>query len=129
MTSNVFKFISLTSIVLITFSCKKEKVTDIDPIKWTSFRVSDGLLNDNIHTIAIDNTEKIWVGSDLCLSAYDGSKWTNYTNIFPWHEEIFAIAIDKQSNKWIGSRGGGVAKFDDVSYSYYAHDAASSTIA
>jgi len=32
---------------------------------------------------------------------------------------INAIAIDSQGNKWIGTNGGGLAKFNDVSWTVY----------
>jgi ligand-binding sensor domain-containing protein len=32
---------------------------------------------------------------------------------------VKAIAIDGQGNKWIGTRGGGLAKFDGVNWTVY----------
>jgi ligand-binding sensor domain-containing protein len=32
---------------------------------------------------------------------------------------VLAIAIDGQGNKWIGTKGGGLAKFDGVNWTVY----------
>ncbi|MFN3134724.1 MAG: two-component regulator propeller domain-containing protein [Candidatus Kryptonium sp.] len=32
---------------------------------------------------------------------------------------VYAIAIDSQGNKWIGTWGGGLAKFDGVNWTVY----------
>jgi sugar lactone lactonase YvrE len=49
-------------------------------------------------------------------------KWTVYNTEnsgLPFHY-VNAIAIDGQGNKWIGTWGGGLAKFDGVTWTVFA---------
>jgi ligand-binding sensor domain-containing protein len=48
------------------------------------------------------------------FAKFDGVNWTVYntSNSGLPNNRIWAIAIDGQGNKWIGTYGGGLAKFD-----------------
>ena len=44
----------------------------------------------------------------------EGNNWTFYddTNTKLPYKQVSSIAIDSSGNKWIGTNGGGLAKFD-----------------
>lgn len=72
----------------------------------------------NVHSLAIDNKGYGWVGYQVWfgggVSKFDGEKWVNYNidNSGIINNWITCIAIDKQGNKWIGTRVG-VSVFKD----------------
>ncbi|MBN8581047.1 MAG: hypothetical protein J0L96_10275 [Anaerolineae bacterium] len=72
----------------------------------------------NINTIAISPSGKIWVGTEKNgVLLFDGQKWNRYTTLdgLP-SDEIFALTVDSQDNLWVGTWEG-VAKFDGVNWS------------
>ena len=54
----------------------------------------------------------IWRG----LAKFDGTNWVVYdtSNSGLPDDHVTAIAIDSQGNKWIGTAGRGLAKFDEL---------------
>ena len=124
MKTQIVKMLLLALLSVMTFSCKKDKTEEASTIKWTKYTTADGLMNDNIHAIAIDASGNIWAGTDAGISKFDGTKWTNYerSNYRP----VLAIAIDSQGNKWIGTNGGGASKFDGSGWIDYKYEANSS---
>ncbi len=47
--------------------------------------------------------------------------WTNYTTVNSglMDDDVLSIAIDSQGNKWVGTYGGGVSKFDGTTWITY----------
>jgi ligand-binding sensor domain-containing protein len=120
MKKRILSIVFLTIFVTVILSCKKDKDKEEQSysIKWTKYTTVDGLINNNIHSIACDSFGNIWVGTDKGASSFDGNKWTNYIN-FINNGQVLAIAIDTENKKWFGSFGGGVAMFDGKNWVYY----------
>lgn len=115
-------FISLLGFA--TFSCEKESTKP----SWITYSKADGNINTSISSIAVDADDNIWFGGlnhDGCLTKFDGTNWTNYDSI----DNVMAIAIDDEGNKWLGINGGYLTKFDDRSISIYDEIANVSAIA
>jgi ligand-binding sensor domain-containing protein len=55
------------------------------------------------------------------LAKFDGMSWTIYnrSNSGLPSNTVYAIAIDEQGNKWIGTEWGGLAKFDGINWTVY----------
>ena len=72
-------------------------------------------------SIAKDKIGNIWFGTELGVSKFDGTNWTNYdyTNSGLTNGEIYSIAIDEDNHKWFGSYWSGLFDFDDVNWKYY----------
>ena len=60
------------------------------------------------------------IGSAVAASSQT-QEWTVYntSNSGLPNDSIYALAIDEQGNKWIGTRGGGLAKFDGETWTVY----------
>jgi len=75
-----------------------------------------------ITSLAIED-EYIWIGTNLGLvklNILTGEKVSyNKANSGLPSNVIFAIAIDEQGNKWIGTYEGGFVKFDGVNWTVY----------
>mgnify|MGYP001992094754 CR=1 FL=1 len=46
----------------------------------TSYTTVDGLLTDFIECVEVDVNDNIWFGTNMGLSKFDGSNWTNYNS-------------------------------------------------
>lgn len=79
------------------------------------------LLGNNIDAIAIDSTGHLWFGTWGGLISYNGSEWQVYTksNSGLPSNGIVSIAIDRENNKWIGTKRKGLAKFDGENWTIY----------
>jgi ligand-binding sensor domain-containing protein len=103
-----------------------------DGVNWSVYNISNsGLPSNNVTSIAIDRQGNIWVGTQEYwngstyvgggLARFDGMNWTVYntSNSGLPSKYVYAIAIDGQGNKWIGTSGGGLVKFDGVNWTVY----------
>jgi ligand-binding sensor domain-containing protein len=85
--SGVFKFDGTNWSTILGHASVYSLVIDIYGYKWVGYQV-------------------MWIGGGI--SKFDGNKWTNYDTdnsgiIDNW---VTCIVIDKQGNKWIGTRSG-----------------------
>jgi ligand-binding sensor domain-containing protein len=113
-------FVLLVLISLVNFSCEKNEVDDATSLKWTMYTTKDGLANNNIHAIAIDASDDIWIGTDYGVSKFDGANWTNYTAF--GGSQVLAITIDKEGVKWFGTNGEGIVSLNGTNWNYYKND-------
>jgi ligand-binding sensor domain-containing protein len=82
-------------------------ISKFDDIQWTSILVDNG---EN-EAIAVDHEGNIWTGF-LNLMKYDGTIWTTFNDVS--FVGIFAITIDKNNNKWIGTLGDPINKIEEI---------------
>jgi ligand-binding sensor domain-containing protein len=75
--------------------------------KWSVFNKENGLVDNFVQAIALDNKDNVWFGTKGGVSVFDGSAWKSYTvkdglisNI------ILCIAADKNGAVWIGTDNG-----------------------
>lgn len=95
---------------------------------WQSYPIAD------IRSLAVDNNNNIWAGTDQGIARYDHNSWTYYNTknanlpgvYGPGGEYVSSIAFDKNGVLWAtfaNSNGnysvGGLARFDGKSWSFY----------
>jgi hypothetical protein len=76
---------------------------------WGNMNVTDGLPNNTVLALAVDQENDIWIGTDLGATIItDGrNPKTRRTSVFPLREQsIQTIAIDALNNKWVGTKEG-----------------------
>lgn len=86
--------------------------------RWNTFTASStngGLLSDEIHALAVDKEGRLWCGTALGASSYDGA-WKSYTPANTGDRlgngGVLAITVDQQSGRvWFGTAGGGASRF------------------
>jgi len=97
-----------------------------DGTNWSRYDVSP---SNVVKAIAIDDQGNKWIGTIAYpyypfpsggLAKFDGVNWTVYqtSNSGLPNNNVWAIFIDREGNKWIGTEGG-LAKFDDFSWAVY----------
>jgi ligand-binding sensor domain-containing protein len=74
---------------------------------WTVFTTLDGLVNDEILSIAGDADGNIWFGTKGGVSEYGNSDWTNYTETDGLaNNTVYSIAFDSDGSVWFGTANG-----------------------
>ncbi|MDP2982242.1 MAG: two-component regulator propeller domain-containing protein [Candidatus Latescibacter sp.] len=90
---------------------------------WSSvkYTVKDGLINNSIQTVAVDQSGIVWVGTYFGVSSFDGKAWKRYTTADGLAQNnVQAIAIDTNNVKWFGTGDNGISSFDGVSWKTYS---------
>ncbi|MDX1530637.1 MAG: two-component regulator propeller domain-containing protein, partial [Rhodothermales bacterium] len=90
-----------------------------------------GLSNNSIVSIAEDDRGFMWFGSWYGLNRYDGHTFKTYYNdpadstSLP-HSWIEALHIDADGTMWVGTHGGGLARYDAAAdaFRHFRHDPA-----
>jgi len=73
-----------------------------DGINWHTFDTSNGLVNNNITALAVDNLNILWV-IDSVLSSFDGTNWKHYQfptqNGSPMYSRV--LSVDSDNILWM----------------------------
>ncbi|MEO8088283.1 MAG: two-component regulator propeller domain-containing protein, partial [Bacteroidota bacterium] len=85
-----------------------------DGASWTMYTTADGLPWNFVTALAVDTNNILWIGTQLGLSKYDGTTFTNYLkqNSGLTGNYIGDIEVDAFNNKWIGT-GSGISVFNE----------------
>jgi ligand-binding sensor domain-containing protein len=90
---------------------------------WESYTTQNsGLVHNTIRTIAIDSSDRVWIGTELGgVSVFDGENWESYTTLNSGlvDDNVRSIAIDSSDRVWIGTELGGVSVFDGENWENY----------
>ena len=85
---------------------------DGNRVNWTeSYTTSNGLIDNNVFSMAEDNENDMWFGSANGLSRLSNEKWTNWNSAdsLPG-DSIYDIAVDFDGSIWLATNNG-VANF------------------
>jgi len=78
-----------------------------DNITWNHFTTVEGLISDQILSLAIDMTGKICIGTANGLSIMDNNTFTSYTTIDGMvNNYVRSLAVDGNNSLWIGTNQG-----------------------
>jgi ligand-binding sensor domain-containing protein len=100
-------------------------VLKFDGTNWTIYNPSNSGLpwNLGIWALAVDETNRIWIGAYWAgMAMFDGSNWFNYntSNSGIGSNSIMDIGFDQSGNVWCGAEeSGGVSKFDGINWVTY----------
>jgi hypothetical protein len=73
---------------------------------WAQFTTKDGLGDDSVYALAIDQLGRIWAGhQNHGVSVYNGDKWKNYGLVDgPIGDHVFSIVVNpKDGDVWIAT--------------------------
>ena len=85
---------------------------------WHS--ISDPSTYDSYSTVAYDQNNKIWIGSDYGgLFEYENGNFTHFSNSVIMGSSINKIFVDHQNNIWVGFQNSGISKFDGSNWTNF----------
>lgn len=88
---------------------------------FTNYSTADGLLHDNVSSVAIASNGDVWFGTQGGVSVFDGSNWTSHTTTTDAglvDNSITCIAIASNGDVWVGSDFG-AAMYDGNSWTTF----------
>ena len=102
---------TITFLLAIFFCCISESYAQNADLIFKHLTVSNGLLNNNITTLCKDKDGFIWIGTQLGLQRYDGTRFKNYIansrDTAALHTDAIAyIFEDSKKRLWIGTNDG-----------------------
>ena len=77
----------------------------------------DGLVGDEINTVASDREGNMWFSSYGSICKYDGTTWT----YFLVGGIVTSLTIGNDGNLWIGTIDDGLRKFDGTTWTQYTN--------
>jgi ligand-binding sensor domain-containing protein len=66
--------------------------------EWQAFSTEDGLIDDNILSMAFDRQGRAWLGTVGGISVFDGAEWQSYPVM-----DVEDIVVDGAGNVWAGT--------------------------
>jgi ligand-binding sensor domain-containing protein len=73
---------------------------------FTNYSTADGLISDNAICVYANASDDIWFGTQLGVSNFDGTTWTNYdtdSHAGMADNNILSIYVDNMDRTWIGT--------------------------
>ena len=84
------------------------------------YTTKQGLSNNSIQTLLVDNSGNVWFGTHNGLSKYNGSTFRTYTTEDGLSgNDITSLYEDKDGNLWAGTYGNGINKFSGDIWTTY----------
>jgi ligand-binding sensor domain-containing protein len=82
-------------------------VSHFDGEKWTNYTSENGLSGNIVYSVAQDNRNHLWFGTNGGLTYYDGASWYTFTKDDGLLDDnIYAIAVTDNNEIWVGSKSG-----------------------
>ena len=102
---------------LFIFSGLYESVAQEMSIRFEQLTTEDGLSQSTVNDILQDTRGFLWFATEDGLNRYDGYEFKiyrndPYDNFSVSSNQISSILEDKEGNIWVGTKGGGLNKFD-----------------
>jgi len=86
--------------------------------KWTVYNTDNGLINNNVNSLAITSGGTLWAGTETGISSFDGETWTSYTyDDGLANDYVNTVAVDDDI-VWIGTEFG-LSRFDGNTWATY----------
>jgi PAS domain S-box-containing protein len=108
---------ALCSILLLLQQTPAWSANNRESLRFTQFTVEDGLTQNSASSIVQDQYGFIWIGGESGLNRYDGHDFRTFTHVpgdpnsLP-NNNIRALEVDREGYLWIGTAGGGLARYD-----------------
>jgi ligand-binding sensor domain-containing protein len=78
-----------------------------EPNLWTIVTEVDGLINNNVTTLAESNDGAIWLGTAAGASRYEAGTWTNFTQRDGLADDrVYAVHGARDGTVWFGTANG-----------------------
>jgi ligand-binding sensor domain-containing protein len=108
----------------VWFSYYNSGLSYFDGNNWETFTTADGLADNSIKDMTIDQSGNIWFAHSDKVSKFDGARWSIYQRGQRFYEngtnviQTPSIAVDHQGNLWV-TADGGVTRYDGHSWTNF----------
>ncbi len=85
---------------------------------WQVLTTDDGLVDNDIRTLYLDDDGNLWIGTPKGLNIFDG---TSFNTIYNPDTAVYKVYIDHENNIWCYT-GKGVQMFDGTSWHSYTEE-------
>lgn len=94
---------------------------NFDGAEWKRFSTKDGLPNDVIRDLAVDDHGHLWVGTPSGVAEYDGETWKVHNSSNGLTEEsVHALTIEGGCI-WVATVGGTICRYNGESWKTFMH--------
>jgi tetratricopeptide (TPR) repeat protein len=91
-------------------------------LDWTIYTTGDGLVDNEVLTVAVAADGALWVGTESGVSRFDGETWTTFTEKDGLTgNKVWAIAAVPDGAVWFGTPYG-VSHFDGETWTTYTKE-------
>lgn len=85
-----------------------------------NYTAKNGILSNSVRKIFIDNTHRVWIGTDNGVSCMTGNGIVNYIYSHGLtHHRIWEIVQTPDSTLWFGSHGRGLYRFRNNRFTHF----------
>jgi two-component system sensor histidine kinase ChiS len=92
--------------------------------EYTHFTEAEGLINNSVNCLTIDQNQNVWFGTNNGVSMFDGVNWSGFsTDLNPElvSNSITAIFASTNGTVWFGTDFG-INRFDGASWDIYTEE-------
>lgn len=96
-------------------------ISKFDGMNWENYNSNDGLIYNNVLSIAKDSEGANWFVTSKGISSLKDDKWISYTSGNTNNDLVdfaYLVSVDKNGTKWFGTNLG-LLKFDGVNWVSY----------
>ncbi|MFZ5553135.1 MAG: two-component regulator propeller domain-containing protein [Bacteroidota bacterium] len=87
---------------------------------FINYSTENGLVNDWVRTIFVDDRNMIWIGTKTGISKFDRKEFSNFSiEQGLINDNIKCISQDSEGNIWLGTDGKGIMKFAGEAFITY----------
>jgi ligand-binding sensor domain-containing protein len=87
---------------------------------WQGYGREDGLLGNLVTVLAVDQANRLWIGTDAGLNMLADGRWHSYQTIGGLADNfVTALAVGEPGQLWVGTRRGGLSRFDGQTWVDY----------
>lgn len=101
-----------------------------DGKRWTTYTTDDGLLDNEVRALALDQAGRLWIATPDGVSRFalnnagepDNNSWTSYTTAEGLiSNDVLSLAVDQTGGVWFGTSEG-ASYFDGETWTSYTTD-------
>lgn len=119
----VTKFLFILVACFLNNTAQRYTYAQSFPEHFNQLTVENGLSHSTVYTVYQDKLGFIWMGTENGLNVYDGYKFIHFkhnprdSTTLP-NNNVTSIVEDDDNNLWLGTWGGGLAKFDKTTSAF-----------
>ncbi|MBF0499189.1 MAG: hypothetical protein HQM09_03610 [Candidatus Riflebacteria bacterium] len=95
---------------------------NLEGTDWKRFTTSEGLPNDVVRDLAIDEKGSLWLGTPSGVACFDGEAWKTYTTANGLYEDSVQALTVENGAVWVATIGGAVCRYSGDTWKTFIHN-------